>query len=235
MAAGRGRRLGRLTKDFPKALIDVAGLPLIGHSLKFANWLNNPKRVVVGGFCYQDVENAVRELDPQAEIVENKDLHAGNLLSLVVGLNAIDNAEGFLVMNTDHIYPQGVADVVNRVISNATEVTAFCDFDRKLGADDMKVSFDSTGHVKEMSKTLTSWDGGYVGMTWIPKRCREAYNKALQSLRDNHGDDNPVEKVLVTLSEMKMPPTHADISGHGWHEIDEPHEREAAEAALKAK
>jgi NDP-sugar pyrophosphorylase family protein len=38
LAAGRGTRLGRLTEDRPKALLDVAGRPLLAHVM---SWLHN--------------------------------------------------------------------------------------------------------------------------------------------------------------------------------------------------
>ena len=44
--------------------------------------------------------------------------------------------------------------------------------------------------------------------------------------------DNAVEHVLVRLAQASTPATHADISGHRWFEVDEPHERESAEAGL---
>lgn len=234
MAAGRGKRLGSLTTDFPKALIEVAGAPLVGHALRFARWAGFTRRIVVGGFCYPQLVEAVQELDAAATLVENTQLHAGNLLSLITGLRAVPEGEAFLLMNADHIYPREVAEIVARTTADATEVTAFCDFDRPLGADDMKARFDAQGRVAAMSKTLERWDGGYVGMTWVPASCRASYDDAVAALRSAHGDDNPVERVLVQLAEAKTAPTHGDISGHRWFEVDEPHEREQAEAGLRA-
>ena len=232
MAAGRGQRLGSLTTDFPKALIEVAGTPLVGHSLRFARWVGFEQRVVVGGFCYDQLAAAVTELDSEATLVENTQLHAGNLLSLTAGLTAIPEDAGFLLMNADHIYPEAVARVVCGIIEGAEEITAFCDFDRPLGADDMKVRFDDDRRVVAMSKTLESWDGGYVGMTWVPASRRGRYNEAIAALRAEEGDNNPVERVLARLGEAGDRPHHGDISGHRWFEVDEPHEREKAEAEL---
>lgn len=233
MAAGRGRRLGSLTADIPKALIEVAGETLLQHSLRFARQAGGERVIVVGGFYYDQLEPVARGLDGEALLVENKELHAGNLLSLVAGMTALEQGRGFLLMNCDHIYPRGVAQKVAQTAREATDVTAFCDFDRPLGADDMKVQLDER-RVVTMAKTLEEWDAGYVGMTWVPDGQRQRYDGAVRDFRATRGEDNPVERVLVHLAENDHRPAIADISGHGWHEVDEPHEREKAEAALRS-
>ena len=46
------------------------------------------------------------------------------------------------------------------------------------------------------------------------------------------GEASHVESILVELAERGLPPVIADISGHGWLEIDEPHERAHADEVL---
>ena len=52
LAAGLGSRLGPLTRALPKALIQVAGRPLLLHALAFAERLRPSRIIVVGGFCF---------------------------------------------------------------------------------------------------------------------------------------------------------------------------------------
>lgn len=232
LAAGRGARLGPLTSGMPKALVQVAGNPLIAHATRFARQAGTSRLVVVGGYHFDQLQRVMQQVDPDALLVENPDLHAGNLLSLVRGHAELD-AGGFLLMNTDHIYPQPVAHLVAATAAEAREVTAFCDFDRTLGPDDMKVRLVAR-KVADMSKSLSAWDAGYVGMTYVPSSARERYTDAIQRTRVDHGDNSSVEQVLVGLAQNKTPPEIADISGHGWFEVDEPHERERAERGLRA-
>ena len=231
MAAGLGVRLGALTESTPKALIRVAGKTLIERALIFAAQAGAERPIVVGGFCYADLLAHVAERDPGARAVENPDFRQGNLLSLQVGFRLL-GAGGFLLMNCDHIYPRGVAQIVAETASSAGEVTAFCDFDRTLGADDMKVELDSARCVAAMSKQLPRWDAGYVGMTFVPACRRDAYAAAVAGTRLELGPPAHVEAVLVHLARQGVPPRIADISGHGWYEVDEPHERERAERGL---
>jgi choline kinase len=138
---------------------------------------------------------------------------------------------GFLLMNTDHVYKPTIATLVADACARATEITAFCDFDRTLGADDMKVQLDPQRRVAAMAKPLPTWDCGYVGMTFVPASRRDDYFAAAERVLTEKGDASHVETVLVELV-RSQPPVIADISGHGWLEIDEPHERAHAEQVL---
>jgi choline kinase len=138
-------------------------------------------------------------------------------------------------MNTDHVYKPGIARAVAEICSRATEVTAFCDTDRKLGADDMKVALDGQGRVAEMSKKLERYTLGYVGMTYVPADRVAAHGDAAHGVLDDVGETAHVEQVLVALAKAGSPPRVGDISGHGWLEIDEPQERAKADEVLRAE
>jgi choline kinase len=234
LAAGLGSRLGAMTASVPKALIEVAGRPLIDYALRFAAAAGATSRIVVGGFGHADLAARVTTVDPTARLVENRDYRKGNLISLRTGLPLVDPGTATLVMNTDHIYRPTIADLV-AAAAGAAEVTAFCDHDRTLGADDMKVAVDAAGRVAAMSKTLAVWTLGYVGMTLVPAARLAAHRAAGDAVLAARGDAVHVEAVLVELAARGTPPAIADISGHGWLEVDEPHERDGAERTLAAE
>ena len=230
MAAGLGSRLKDLTTATPKALIEVGGRPLVDYALGFARAIGGERRIVVGGFCHGDVAARVAAVAPDAVIVENREFRKGNLLSRLAGKRELGPG-GFLVMNTDHVYKPTIAAVVAAACAGAAEVTAFCDFDRTLGADDMKVKLDEHRRVAAMAKPLPAWDCGYVGMTFVPAARRDDYFAAAERVLAGLGEASHVEAVLVELARTRAP-VIADISGHGWLEIDEPHERNHAEQVL---
>lgn len=231
LAAGRGSRLGPLTRDLPKALIEVGSKTLLQHALRFACDAGANRRIVVGGHRFEQVAAHLRQVDSEALLAHNPDVLRGNLLSLLAGLPMLEDG-GFLLMNTDHIYPTAMARIVSRVSSTADQVVAFCDFDRELGADDMKVRLRGR-QVSDMSKTLPRWDAGYVGMTYVPAPSRAVYAAAVACVREDFGDDSSVEQVLVSLARQGHAPVLEDVSGFGWHEVDEAHERDRAERALR--
>jgi choline kinase len=238
LAAGLGSRLGALTKDIPKALINVAGKPLMFHALEFAARLRAAKVLVVGGYGFSLVARALdqgRTCNPALsglafELIENPSFRDGNLISLLAARPRLD--QGFLLLNVDHIYRPGVAAVV---APDATDVTAFIDTDRSLGADDMKVERGSDGRVRRISKTLTKFDAGYVGMTRVPSCALPRYWQTADAALAEEGRAIHVERILGRLAEGDTAPLCRDISGHGWLEVDTAEERAAAEQALLAR
>ena len=229
-----GRRLGSLTTARPKALVEVAGRPLVGYASRFARAVGADRLVVVGGFFFAEVAACVRAIDPAVEVAENRHYARGSILSLRVGMEALGAVPtGLLLLNTDHIYRPSIAGAVAAAARDASEVTAFVDRDRTLGPDDMKIALDPRGRVAAISKTLPAWDAGYVGLTYVPAARWGRYRDTVFAVLDAHGEDCPVEDVMGLLARGDEAPVVADISGHGWLEVDEPHERDRAEAVLE--
>jgi len=235
LAAGLGSRLGTLTRDLPKALISVGGKALLLHAVSFAARLRPSRIVVVGGFCFPQVQDTLdrfRAGDKAAaalpiELVENTQFRDGNLVSLLTARPRI--TEGFLVMNVDHIYRPAIADVV---APEVRDVTAFIDTDRTLGNDDMKVERDANGRIVAIAKTLTKFDCGYVGMSRVPTALLGRYFEEAERALAEEGRAIHVERIVGRLAKTDLAPVCRDISGHGWLEVDTPDERLAAEAAL---
>jgi len=235
LAAGLGSRLGTLTRDLPKALIPVGGKPLLFHALSFAAGMHPTRVIVVGGFCFPQVKEALDKLRAEdaavaglpLHLVENQQFRDGNLVSLLTARSLID--DGFLVMNVDHIYRPSIAEIVT---PDVDRITAFIDTDRTLGDDDMKVERNAQGRIVTIAKTLTTFDCGYVGMSRVPRALFGRYFAEADRALIEDGRAIHVERILGRLATTEFAPGCRDISGHGWLEVDTPDERQAAEAAL---
>jgi choline kinase len=224
--------LGALTKDLPKALISVAGKPLLEYAVDFAGSLAPSQIIVVGGFCFPQVKEtleAIAKARPSLaiQLVENPDFRDGNLISLLHARPHLH--EGFLLMNVDHIYRPAIAKIIAPEVD---EVTGFIDTDRQLGMDDMKVSRRPDGRIAAIAKTLTTFDCGYVGMTRVPGTHRPRYFEEADQAIAEEGRAIHVERILGRLATTQFAPACRDISGHGWLEVDTPDERAHAEKTL---
>jgi choline kinase len=231
LAAGLGSRLGSLTERLPKALIQVAGEPLLVHAVRFAQRARASNIVVVGGFGFDLVAAELRRLALPVTLVENPHYRDGNLVSLMAARRLVGGSgDDFLLMNVDHIYRPAIAALA---AADAGEITAFIDTDRQLGDDDMKVERDGSGRVRRIAKTLTTYDAGYVGMTKVPGGAAHVYWAAADAALAAEGRAIHVERILARLADQGRAPGCRDISGHGWLEVDLPEERERAEAVLR--
>jgi choline kinase len=228
LAAGLGSRLGSLTAALPKALIAVAGRPLLDYAARFAEATGLGPIVVVGGYGYPQVAAEVQQRRLPVTLVENQSFRDGNLVSLFAARPLVGGEE-LLIMNVDHIYRPAIAPLVGAPVD---DVTALVDHDRTLGDDDMKVALDGSGRVRAIAKTLAAWDVGYVGMTRVPARASARYWAEAEAALSQEGRAIHVERVLARLAHGEAPPRTRDISGHGWLEVDLPEERERAERAL---
>jgi choline kinase len=232
LAAGMGTRLGELGGGLPKALFDAGGVKLLDRAVDFAALLGGPEmeRLVVGGFRFDLVSAhlGTRVLS-NLRLIENPKYTLGNLWTLETALPQITGA--FHLMNIDHVYPTAVA---TRIAEQAGElITAFVDFDRPLGDDDMKVGLSASRTIARISKKLPTWDCGYVGMTFVPAQKLARYREGVAAVRADIGDAANVEAVLQRLADDGEPVAIGDISGIGWHELDTPEDVAKALPALR--
>lgn len=227
LAAGMGNRLGTFTTDRPKALVEVAGRPLIAHTLDFLHRPEITAIGVVGGFCYERLHTTLRVMGPDVTCMYNPHFRQGSIETLFVARAFL--TESFLLLNADHLYRSAMID---HICVARQGVTAMCDFDRTLCADDMKIAKNKRGGLERIHKTLSHYDGGYIGITYCPKDCHAAYWAAAEATHTEFGPSAPVEWILGTLARAGHPIAIGDMSGIGWAEVDTPEDLRRAEQFL---
>lgn len=225
LAAGMGNRLGHMTSDRPKALIEVGGTPLIDRALAFVDNSAVAGKAVVGGYHFELLMRRLKERD--VKLYFNPDYTAGNITTIRAAIDFLD--DDMLLMNVDHIYPDAL---LKHIIANSRGICAMCDFDRALGGDDMKVKLNGNGRLRKISKGLADYDGGYIGMTYIAKETIEAYKKAIGDTLDIYGKNTCVEFILGHMAANDAEINICDTSGFRWIEVDTPEDLENAERSL---
>lgn len=231
MAAGLGTRLGSHAQGVPKAIIPLAGQPLVWYAINFAKKIGANRIVVVGGFQYEKVKAAVLGIDPGIEVYENKHFELGNLYTLEEALKHVN--ESFLLMHVDHIFNAALAPVIKR--QQDARIVVFTDSDRALGDDDMKVKTDDSGtKLMDASKQLPNKGLGYVGLTYCHESFLPVYKQAVAKAKRASGEKAVTEHAMLAIAQgSEAVVSIGDISGYGWLEIDTAEELAAARRELE--
>lgn len=228
LAAGLGERLGNLTADRPKALVQVAGRELMAHVLDFLNHPSITEKAVVTGYRAEKLSGFLAEKAPEVKIFHNPDFTQGSIRSLESAAPFLN--DDFLLLNVDHIYPKRMLPII---LNGRKGLTAVCDFDRKLGGDDMKVKLSNSSNLQRIMKTLTDYNCGYIGMTYCDAKSIDEYRNAIGQTRKIYGDKTPVEWVLGHLAANEKKVSICDASGIGWLEVDTQEDLKYADKKLE--
>jgi methylphosphonate synthase len=109
LAAGRGARLAPYTDAVPTALIDIAGRPMIAHTMRALRRQGVDKFVVCRGWQGAAFDGFVSELGDGVVFVDcPKYSSTGMIASLMNGLEHIDPHKGFYIVYGDTIFRPGV-------------------------------------------------------------------------------------------------------------------------------
>ncbi|MDY6934327.1 MAG: NTP transferase domain-containing protein [Spirochaetota bacterium] len=221
LAAGVGKRMGKITHRRTKGMVSVNGKKLIDHILDFLELNIIDEAIVVGGYYFKELKEHVDNRNlKNVKAIENKNFHKGNIFSLIRGLKEF-SGDSFLITNVDHIYPRAM---FKKMKESFKHITAMCDFDRELTDDDMKVKLKKCNgsiSIDQIRKGLNDYNCGYIGMTYVDISMEEAYRNAIQETLKRRGDGAVVEDILQTLAEdEKTAPQICDLSGFQWHEVD---------------
>jgi glucose-1-phosphate thymidylyltransferase len=165
-AAGRGSRLGELTADRPKGLVDVAGRPLLAHVFDTAVDAGADELVVIVGY---EAAQIVDRFGDDFEGVPITYVHQRERLGLGHAvLQAEPHVDGtFLLVNGDNVFSGSVAPAV-AAAEEADAVLAVEEVSPEVAATTGVIETAESGHVtglvekpEEPSSTLVT-TGCYV-------------------------------------------------------------------------
>lgn len=233
LSAGQGSRLGHLTDDKPKCLIEFGGRSLLDRQLDTVAANGVDDVVVVTGFRDDQIQAALarRSGGPTVRTVFNPFYKvADNLGSLFLVRDELDG--DCLVWNGDTL----VSDrLMARVVANRCDGICVT-IDRKpaYDEDDMKVIAADDGRLRAIGKRISEGvNAESIGLLAFRgdggPRFRSAIEKAM---RTSEGTTIWYLRVIHHLAQNGEVWT-LDISGEEWGEVDFPEDVAAAEALVK--
>jgi choline kinase len=233
LSAGQGSRLGHLTDDRPKCLIEFNGRTLLDRQLDALAANGVEEAVVVTGFRDDQIEAALKrrgDSAPRVRTVYNPFYKvADNLGSLFVAKQEIEG--DVLVWNGDTLVS---SDLMARVVGNRDREGICVTIDRKDGydEDDMKVVVDDAGRLHAIGKRLDLDDvnAESIGLLAFRGAGSETFRRAIErAIRTSEGTTIWYLRVIHQIAQ-EGPVWTLDISGEEWGEVDFPEDVENAEA-----
>lgn len=221
LSAGQGSRLGHLTADRPKCLIEFAARTLLDRQLDTLAANGVAEAVVVTGFRDDLVEAALAQRNggPLVTTIYNPFYKvADNLGSLFMAREALSG--DCLVWNGDTL----VSDrLMGRVLANRQPGICVT-IDRKDGydSDDMKV-IEEGGRLKAIGKRLGAGvNAESIGLLAFRSGGAERFRDAIESdIRAPEGTTIWYLRVIHHVAQSSEVWTF-DINGEEWGEVDFP-------------
>ena len=231
LSAGQGSRLGHLTHDRPKCLIEFAGRALLDRQLDalVANGIDEV--VVVTGFRDDQIETALarRNGGPHVRTVFNPFYKvADNLGSLFVARHEL--AGDVLVWNGDTLVSD---ELMGRVLANRGQDGICVTIDRKdrYDEDDMKVITAEDGRLRAIGKRIaTGVNAESIGLLAFRGDGAARFRSAIErAMRTTEGTTIWYLRVIHHLAQNGEVWTY-NIAGEQWGEVDFPEDLAGAEA-----
>ena len=230
LAAGQGSRLGALTANSPKCLINFNGRTLLDRQLD--TLVNNgiDDVTIVTGFRDEQIEAALarRQGGPTVRTIYNPFYKvADNLGSLFIAKEALEG--DVLVWNGDTLVSDAL---MAKVVGN--QQSGICvTIDRKdsYDADDMKVVTADDGRLLAIGKRLDAGvNAESIGLLAFRGDGAARFAQAIENnIRKPEGTTIWYLRVIHHLA-SQIPVWTLDIQGHEWGEVDFPPDVEAAMA-----
>jgi choline kinase len=230
LSAGQGSRLGRLTEDRPKCLIDFGGKTLLDRQLDTLAANGVEEAAVVTGFRDDQIEAALarRRGGPRVQTIYNPFYKvADNTGSLYMARHEL--AGDCLVWNGDTLVSNGL---MAKVLANRQPgICVTIDRKDSYDADDMKVVVDADGRLKQIGKRIsTGVNAESIGLLAFRDGGAERFRDAIdEAIRTPEGTTIWYLRVIHQIAQRDDVGT-LDISGEKWGEVDFPEDVEAARA-----
>jgi choline kinase len=228
LSAGQGSRLGQLTFDRPKCLIEFGGKSLLDWQLDVLQANGIREVVVVTGFRDDQIEASIarRGGGPGVRTIYNPFYKvADNLGSLYIARDEI--AGDCLVWNGDTLVSDAL---MKRVLANRQEgICVTVDRKPAYDDDDMKV-VEESGRLKAIGKRISEGvNAESIGLLAFRAGGADQFRRAIeQSIRTPEGTTIWYLRVIHHIAQTSDVWTF-DISGEEWGEVDFPPDVENAQ------
>jgi len=210
LAAGQGNRLEELTKQKPKALLRIAGIPLLGRVLHGMREVGVQQVSIIVGYKADVIRKEISEHYAGLDLhyVDAPNWEKGNLYSFLAAQGIFETH--FILCMCDHIFDTQIA---RKLLESEFDSALLLAIDRKGYAfDDTKV-LERNGMIIKIGKSINPSNcvdtGLFLCSPEIFKHANKAAHQGAVELAD-----------AVRVAALNKDARAIDVSGHYWADID---------------
>lgn len=238
LAAGLGSRLGVNTKEQPKCLVPVAGIPMLQRMLNTLSAQGICSVVIAVGYLAPQIQQFVTQHYPQLAVsfVENPDYAVtGSVFSLDLALQAVAADRHLLLVEGDVVLEPALLKRTLAAASVAPDaVTLLAAYEPALSGTfalikDGRVSAWAHESVRTNDFPLLA-SYKTVNVTWVRKEAAlTALRNAVKHTIASAGPKAPLEYAMQSLVEQGMQIGAVATLDMRWFEVDTPEDLEIAD------
>jgi choline kinase len=232
MAAGRGSRLGGLTDDVPKSLIDLGGVSPLELQIDVLVARGVRRAIVVTGYRSEMVARSVQQRTGnrlELEFVFNPFWSVSNVLGSA-WFARDELADDFIYLHADTVFEPSILD---DLLANPADISLPIDM-REVEPEQMKAEV-SDGLVIHLSKELPDERsaGEFIGIGLFRRPIVPALREAISTEIASGAIGAYFEAAINRLiGAGGVRAAAVDVRGRPWTEIDFPADLEAARRML---
>ncbi len=235
LAAGVGQRLGTSAQNRPKCLLEFNGTSLIQRHLKILTYYGIPELILVTGYQPELImENIASCSGINIRTAHNSRYTEGSLISMQIGLNALEDNDDFLLMDADVLYDHRMID---RLLKTSHRNCFLLDRDFIPGDEPVKLCVKNKQLIEFRKKVNPELQydiqGESVGFFRFTRSVANQLINAAKVYLDKGEVYQPYEECIRDLL-LAEPDNFGfeDITGLNWIEIDFPEDVGRAETSI---
>ena len=219
LAAGRGSRFREMTKNRPKALIPVAGVPLLGRVLQGLKEAGVQEVWIVTGYKAEMIKKEFGNNYNGLKInyIYAPNWEKGNLYSLLAAQGIFKTR--FLLCMCDHVFEP---DLVKKLLNTNLKSTVILAVDKSrcLPEDTKVLEYNSL--IIKIGKTINPSNAVDTGFFLCTPKIFKYAIKAAQKDMNELAD-------VIQLAAINRDAYVVDVSGYFWTDVDTKQDLEYAE------
>jgi choline kinase len=232
LAAGFGSRLGPLTDDTPKCLLDVGGKTILARQLERIAAAGIARAVVVTGHLAEQVESHLRATPPPlpVRLAPNPDYATtGNCMSVLAARAPVGGGRGIVLCDGDVVL---TGNAMARLVAESAPSALLLDTETELAEEEMKALLDAQGSVRRLSKTLAPSEcaGESIGIQKVAGPALPIFWATLEAMREAGDTQGYYEEAFQRMIHAGVTFRTVPIGHHEWTEIDDLADLEDARA-----